>query len=771
LFHYFQVDANGNLQTTGGTAGSVALSNVTAPGAAATFVDANWPVSFTAATTTGSQAAFSTVEATAATGSGDVEDQITTLTTSTAIPLQITQGAAGPSGANAPAVFNISSAGTGGAAAATGGGFVGAPITLNTGAGSAAGATSGTGGAGGGLSLTMGAGGAGSSTTGNGGVGGTFAVTEGAGGAAGGATANGGGTGGGVSWTLGAGGVAAATGTAGNGGAWAFTTGAGGNSGSGASTAGNGGGVTFTLGAPGTVSATGTGGTVGVFSVTGNAPSSTANPTGESAGTNFSVAGIAGGASSAATGTGGVGSNVTIAAGTGGAGTGATAGTGGAGGNITLTTGAGGANSGSGTVGFPGYYLFNGSPITAGTSTTNLPLVQIWPSGAVAPTTWAANGTMLGINMPSGFAGDAIELHANGGGAIFKLGAGGGLTVQGSIGGIAASTFSIQSGLDGNATAAAATLTVRGQGVSGGSTGSIAGAAVTINGGDNASSGATETGGALTLRGGDTTNASAAVQTTGSVTIRGGNNSSTGASTLGTVTITGGTQSGAATNGAGGAVTIQSGLGTGNATGSNLIFKTANIQGSGSTAQTETTALTIDQTQISSFGGLVQDTAARVFMTADWTCGTGGTVSSCVAATIVGSTGTPLTITLPNSAQSWHWHCHVVVTDTTAAPANNWAMITATNGATNVTASYSGYTAAAVPAGGATTDTASTTASITIGGTWTQGATATKMPYDIDAWIEGASASGTVVSLQVIDPTVGDLLTIYRGAYCTVGPF
>jgi hypothetical protein len=98
-------------------------------------------------------------------------------------------------------------------------------------------------------------------------------------------------------------------------------------------------------------------------------------------------------------------------------------------------------------------------------------------------------------------------------------------------------------------------------------------------------------------------------------------------------------------------------------------------------------------------------------------------------------------------------------------------MITATNGATNVTASYSGATAAAVGAFGSTTDTASQTTSITIGGTWTQGATATKMPYDIDAWIEGASASGTVVSLQVIDPTVADLLTIYRGAYCTVGAF
>ncbi len=330
----------------------------------------------------------------------------------------------------------------------------------------------------------------------------------------------------------------------------------------------------------------------------------------------------------------------------------------------------------------------------------------------------------------------------------------------------------LQSGQDANTTGASATLTVRGETVTAGSTASIAGGAVTVSGGDNGSSGATETAGALTLRGGDTTNGSAAVQTTGAVSIRGGNNTATGAgATLGTVTITGGSQSGAATNQAGATVTIQPGTGTGSATGANLVFNTPNIQASGTTAQTEATAVTIDQNQMATFSGFVQGSVNRVFMTADWTCGTGGTVSSCTSATIVGSSGTPLTITLPKSAQSWHWHCHVVVTDTTATPANNWNILTATNGATNVTASYSGFTAAAVAAGGATTDTSSTTSTIVIGGTWTQGAVSTKMPYDIDAWIEGAAAAGTVVSLQVVDPTVGDLLTIYRGAYCTVGPF
>ena len=197
--------------------------------------------------------------------------------------------------------------------------------------------------------------------------------------------------------------------------------------------------------------------------------------------------------------------------------------------------------------------------------------------------------------------------------------------------------------------------------------------------------------------------------------------------------------------------------------GANLVLKAV-----GTTSKAVGSSITDDGTVITA-SEFANFTTNRVFMVADWTCGTGGTVSSCTTATIVGSTGTPLTLTLPSSAQSWHWHCHVVVTDTTATPANNWNMITSSHGATNITASYSGFTAAAVAAGGSTTDTASTTTTFSIGGTWTQGATATKMPYDIDAWIEGASASGTTVSLQVVDPTVGDLLTIYRGAWCSVG--
>jgi hypothetical protein len=161
-------------------------------------------------------------------------------------------------------------------------------------------------------------------------------------------------------------------------------------------------------------------------------------------------------------------------------------------------------------------------------------------------------------------------------------------------------------------------------------------------------------------------------------------------------------------------------------------------------------------------------TGNTIALTADWSCGTGGTVSSCTSAVIVGSTTTPLTFTLPLIAQSYTLECDGVVGQATAATANNWDILTATNGVTNVTANYTMATAATAYAAGAVTDTASTTSPIVIAPTWTLGGTATKMPFHIWAKIEGASASGTVVSLQLVAPTVADLVTIYRGASCRI---
>jgi hypothetical protein len=147
---------------------------------------------------------------------------------------------------------------------------------------------------------------------------------------------------------------------------------------------------------------------------------------------------------------------------------------------------------------------------------------------------------------------------------------------------------------------------------------------------------------------------------------------------------------------------------------------------------------------------------------ADWSCGTGGTVSSCVSAQTIGT----LSFTFPLEVKTWTIDCNLVVGQATGVTANNWNAQTATNGATNSTFTYNQATAAAAVATGATTDQASTTTTFNIGGTWTQGATGTKMPVHIWGTIEGTSASGTVFNLQLVAPTVGDLVTIYRGSSC-----
>lgn len=58
--------------------------------------------------------------------------------------------------------------------------------------------------------------------------------------------------------------------------------------------------------------------------------------------------------------------------------------------------------------------LVTTAPYTAGTTTTNFPPTYLNATGAAAPTTFSANGTMFGINAPSGFTGNLIYALTNG---------------------------------------------------------------------------------------------------------------------------------------------------------------------------------------------------------------------------------------------------------------------------------------------------------------------------------------------------------------------
>lgn len=83
-----------------------------------------------------------------------------------------------------------------------------------------------------------------------------------------------------------------------------------------------------------------------------------------------------------------------------------------------------------------------GAPITGGTATTTFPLVYI-NSGA-APSSWATTGTGLGLNLPSGFAGNIADFHVNGGSSLWLVSSGGATNQAGglTIGASSAMTFS-----------------------------------------------------------------------------------------------------------------------------------------------------------------------------------------------------------------------------------------------------------------------------------------------------------------------------------------
>jgi hypothetical protein len=93
------------------------------------------------------------------------------------------------------------------------------------------------------------------------------------------------------------------------------------------------------------------------------------------------------------------------------------------------------ANGAASTAGL----LVSGTPYTAGTATTNFPQLSIWTAGATGPSSWSTAGTMLGINAPSGFAGNIFDAHLNGGASSINM------TISGSGGNVITSNV-VQAG-------------------------------------------------------------------------------------------------------------------------------------------------------------------------------------------------------------------------------------------------------------------------------------------------------------------------------------
>jgi hypothetical protein len=75
-------------------------------------------------------------------------------------------------------------------------------------------------------------------------------------------------------------------------------------------------------------------------------------------------------------------------------------------------------------------FTMSGLPF-AGNGTTSTPL--FYQNGGTAPTTWSTGGTYFGVNAASGFAGNLIDFHINGGNTLMNLSSNGTLTVATAI--------------------------------------------------------------------------------------------------------------------------------------------------------------------------------------------------------------------------------------------------------------------------------------------------------------------------------------------------
>jgi hypothetical protein len=77
-------------------------------------------------------------------------------------------------------------------------------------------------------------------------------------------------------------------------------------------------------------------------------------------------------------------------------------------------------------------FLLNGTMFTGGSGTTTFPYAFI-NQGASNPSSWSTSGTMFGLNGPSGFAGNFVDFHLNGGTSIFLVNTSGTVTTTGTI--------------------------------------------------------------------------------------------------------------------------------------------------------------------------------------------------------------------------------------------------------------------------------------------------------------------------------------------------
>lgn len=78
-------------------------------------------------------------------------------------------------------------------------------------------------------------------------------------------------------------------------------------------------------------------------------------------------------------------------------------------------------------------FQLTGAILTGGTATTNFPHLYIKPSAASAVTSWSTSGTALGFNLASGFSGNFIDAHVNGGTSVFAVSSAGAISIGNTV--------------------------------------------------------------------------------------------------------------------------------------------------------------------------------------------------------------------------------------------------------------------------------------------------------------------------------------------------
>ncbi len=211
---------------------------------------------------------------------------------------------------------------------------------------------------------------------------------------------------------------------------------------------------------------------------------------------------------------------------------------------------------------------FTGLPYTAGTTTTNFPLELFQSVTASAVTSWSAGGTYIGVNANSGYTGNFIDLHLNGGTSLFNVDNAGNITIAGGV-------FATSGpGTFGGTVTAGATFS--------------ANAASKLIGNTNGTWIMQNNGG------------------TGFTSLQLGPNIAAPTS----VAIQAGSVTAGTANTASGNVTYQVGQSTGSAGSGSHIFQVTAAGGAGSALNAYVTALTIDSTRLATFAGNISFSSA-----------------------------------------------------------------------------------------------------------------------------------------------------------------